>query len=152
MTTTVLHEIQRAVLQVTLNLIIPPSNDGRLPGAAEYDIFAYINEFAPSTLPALVVELDQLEADAQSQFGASFSALAQSEAKGIVDTQRSANAQFMAELARQTVACYYQQDRVMSAIGMQVRPPFPQGYEVHFADLTLLDPVRARGQIYRDVD
>ncbi|MFT5173123.1 MAG: hypothetical protein ACI8W7_001294 [Gammaproteobacteria bacterium] len=143
---------QRGTLDIVLNLIIAPSKDRRMPGAAEYDVFAYIIEAAPSALPVLCVELDELNASAQSQFGTSFASLALSDAQNIVDERRRVDPQFMAELARQTVACYYQQDQVVTAIGMQARPPFPQGYDVHIGDLSLLDPVRARGQMYRDVD
>jgi hypothetical protein len=147
-----LNANQSAALKVVLNLIIAPSKDGRLPGAAEYDIFAYILEFTPSAIPTLLTELAQLEASAQSQFSAPFAALALSDVQGIVDDRRGADAQFMAELAQQTITCYYQQDQVVETIGLQARPPFPQGYEIAIGDLSLLDPVRARGQIYRDVN
>jgi hypothetical protein len=57
---------------------------------------------------------------------------------------------FLARLAQQTVTAYYQDDRVLQAIGMEARPPFPKGYEVPSGDLSLLDPVRARGRVYRE--
>jgi hypothetical protein len=49
------------------------------------------------------------------------------------------------------MACYYQDDQVVVALGMEARPPFPKGNVVEPGDLSLLDPVRARKQIYRDV-
>ena len=143
---------QRATLDIALNLIIPPSEDGRMPGAADYDVFAYLCEFAADALPTLERELDELEAIAQATHEVSFASLGEAQAQAIVDERRAADAQFMSELARQTASCYYQQDRVVVGIGMQARPPFPQGYEVRIGDLSLLDPVRARGQVYRDVD
>ena len=45
---------------------------------------------------------------------------------------------------------YYRDDRVLKSIGMDARPPFPQGYEVEQGDWSLLDPVKNRGNIYRD--
>jgi hypothetical protein len=33
---------------------------------------------------------------------------------------------------------------------MEARPPYPKGYQVVQGDLSLLEPVRARGKIYRD--
>ena len=48
------------------------------------------------------------------------------------------------------VQCYYRDDRVMKAIGMERRPPFPLGFQVETGDLSLLEPVRARGKKYRD--
>jgi len=46
--------------------------------------------------------------------------------------------------------CYYRDKRVLESIGMEPRPPFPDGYDVEQGDWSLLDPVRARGRIYRD--
>ena len=44
---------------------------------------------------------------------------------------------------------YYQQDQVLEAIGIEPRPPHPKGYTVPENDLTLLEPVKARGKHYR---
>jgi len=33
---------------------------------------------------------------------------------------------------------------------MEARPPYPKGYQVEPGDLSLLNPVIARGKIYRD--
>ena len=49
-----------------------------------------------------------------------------------------------------TVTCYYQDDRVLAAIGLEARPPFPKGYDVPAGDLSLLEPVRRRGSIVRE--
>jgi hypothetical protein len=46
--------------------------------------------------------------------------------------------------------CYYRDKRVLESIGMEPRAPFPEGYAVEQGDWSLLDPVRARGRIYRD--
>ena len=48
-----------------------------------------------------------------------------------------------------TVQCYYRDARVMRALNIAVRPPFPRGYTQAPNDLSLLDPVRKRGEIYR---
>ena len=39
----------------------------------------------------------------------------------------------------------------MESLGMEARPPFPKGYEVEQGDWSLLDPVRARPKMYREV-
>jgi hypothetical protein len=41
-------------------------------------------------------------------------------------------------------------DRVMRSLGMEPRPPFPEGFEMGQGDWSLLDPVRARAKLYRD--
>ena len=50
-----------------------------------------------------------------------------------------------------TVQCYYRDARVMRALNIEVRPPFPGGYVQEPNDLSLLEPVRQRGAIYRKV-
>jgi hypothetical protein len=37
----------------------------------------------------------------------------------------------------------------MQSLGMEVRPPFPKGFEVEQGDWSLLDPVRVRQPFYR---
>ena len=46
--------------------------------------------------------------------------------------------------------CYYRDDRVMRSLGMEPRPPFPNGHEVEQGDWSLLDPVRKRPKLYRE--
>ena len=45
---------------------------------------------------------------------------------------------------------YYQDARVIRSLGMEPRPPFPNGHKVEPSDWSLLDPVRARGTRYRE--
>ena len=148
---TVLSAQQRRTLAALLDLIIPPSGDGRMPGAAEYDIWGYIHDAAATLAPVIRDELARLDAQARAQQGESFAALDESARQILVGQMRAADPDFLARLAEQTIACYYQQDRVMIAIGMEARPPFPVGYQVEAGDLSLLDPVRARGRVYRQV-
>ena len=42
-------------------------------------------------------------------------------------------------------------ERVIAALDLEPRPPHPQGFTMPENDLSLLDPVRARGRLWRDV-
>ena len=44
---------------------------------------------------------------------------------------------------------YYRDDRVMAALGLEPRPPFPAGHPLEDGDAALLDPVRARAPFWR---
>jgi hypothetical protein len=55
----------------------------------------------------------------------------------------------LAALNRVIAQGYYRDDRVMRSLGMEVRAPFPKGFEVEQGDWSLLDPVRARPAFYR---
>ena len=41
-------------------------------------------------------------------------------------------------------------EKVLELIGVEERPPFPNGYQIEKGDLSLLEPVFLRGKIYRD--
>jgi len=48
-----------------------------------------------------------------------------------------------------TTQAYYQDARIVRSLGMEPRPPFPEGNKVGPSDWSLLEPVKARGVIYR---
>jgi hypothetical protein len=52
-----------------------------------------------------------------------------------------------ATLTRVVLQYYYRDDRVLRSLGLELRPPFPQGYALEQGDWSLLDPVRARPPI-----
>jgi len=145
-----LTSAQRATLDIVLDMIVPPSADGRMPGAAEVGVPAYLYAEAPDALPVLCQELDELDRRSRERFARGFAALEQHERKSLIDAMRAREPSFMSRLAMETLACYYQHDRVLEGLGMEARPPYPKGYQVVEGDLSLLEPVRARGKIYRD--
>ena len=64
---------------------------------------------------------------------------------------REAGGQSLLHLSQIILQCYYRDDRVMRSLDMEVRPPFPKGFAVEQGDWSLLDPVRARPKLYREV-
>ncbi len=147
----VLTAAQLATLDAVLNLIVPASADGRMPAAAEVGVPAYLCAEAADVLPQLREELDELERCSRLRFARGFAALEEAERKFLVEALRAQTPAFMNRLAMETLACYYQHERVLEGLGLEARPPYPKGYEVAQGDLSLLEPVRARGKIYRDV-
>ena len=147
-----LNSAQQRTFVAILDMIIPASDDGRFPSAADMDVLGYIAKTDPQLLDTVRTELDQLNAVSEDLYGVVFGDAGETHRQGLLDEKRGAEPQFLGGLALQTVTLYYQDDRVMEAIGMEARPPFPKGYEVVAGDLSLLDPVRARGQVYRDVE
>jgi hypothetical protein len=55
----------------------------------------------------------------------------------------------VATLTRVVLQCYYRDDRVVRSLGLELRPPYPKGYELEDGDWALLDPVRARTSLWR---
>ena len=148
----VLDSNQQRTFGAILDMIIPASGDGRFPSAAETDVLGYVAKTDPKLLETVRIELDRLNTMSEDLHGLVFGDAHETVRQELLDEIRGKEPQFLRGLALQTVTCYYQDDRVMEAIGMAARPPFPKGYEVVAGDLSLLDPVRARGQVYRDVE
>ena len=47
--------------------------------------------------------------------------------------------------------CYYTNDKVLVGLGLELRPPFPDGNDIETGDLSLLNPVIQRGNFLRKV-
>lgn len=139
---------ERRALARVLDALIPPSADGRMPGAGAVGVAAHV-ENVLRTLPDLrtmVVEgLRDLDAQANAQYGRRFVECGDAERAALVAAQGFAYA-----LIPHTYVGYYQQDAVLEAIGMEARPPHPRGYTVPENDLSLLAPVQARSKRYRE--
>ena len=148
----VLDSDQQRTFGAILDMIIPASGDGRFPSAAETEVLGYVAKTDPKLLETGRIELDRLYTMSENLHGLVFGDAHETVRQELLDEIRGKEPQFLRGLALQTVTLYYQDDRVMEAIGMEARPPFPKGYEVVAGDLSLLDPVRARGQVYRDVE
>jgi hypothetical protein len=56
---------------------------------------------------------------------------------------------FVAALIAPTYLGYYQEPRVVLALGLDPRPPHPKGHVLEPGDLSLLGAVLGRGKIYR---
>jgi len=144
---------QRRALAVVLDDIIPPRAAGRLPGAGAIGVAAYIEE-ALRPMPALQAMvaqgLDALDQLARQRGAASVAELPPAEQTALVNQLAGSEQALPPIVMLHTFAGYYQQPRVLEALGLPTRPPHPVGYEMEPLDLTLLEPVRRRGGLYRD--
>ncbi len=141
---------QRETLRAILQTLVPPSADGRMPGAAELAAVLQRVEQAAAGLPALRAGLAQLQAEAVAQSGAGFAALDPAGRATLLDEFGARQPSLLQRLGLEAVTCYYQQDAVLERLGLPARPPYPAGFTVPAGDLSLLAPVIARGRIFRD--
>ncbi len=137
---------QREVLRVVLGHMIPASTEFDVPGADDPAILADI--VASLDRDAEVVR-EALDILAQATPGG-FHRSARDQQAAALGKFRETHAAHASALYLAAVKCYYRDERVMRSLGMEIRPPFPQGYSITEGDLSLLEPVRARGQIWRE--
>lgn len=139
---------QRETLLILVRHMIPSSLEFGVPGADDSHIFADILRSINRDHAALLEALDVIDGIA----GGRLADLPEPEQASRLAEFRARRPELAKVIESATVRCYYRDDRVMASIGMEVRPPFPLGYEVEQGDWSLLDPVRLRGKIYRDAD
>jgi hypothetical protein len=146
-----LNAAQRSVLAAVLDAIVPPSADGRLPGAGEIGLAPAIEQQLGAMCVFTARGIDALDALARERGAAGFAALAAAERKEVLDTHAAADPGFLPGLVFQIYSAYYQHPRVLVGLGLEPRPPHPKGYALEQPDLdALLAPVRARAKLYRD--
>jgi hypothetical protein len=150
---------ERAVLNRLLDLMIPASFDGALPSAGSLDLYADTyadrSRLGDGALVTLREGLRALAAQALDREGMAFVDLDEPRAMRLVDAYRNVAPGFFGIFVTQSAARYYQHDRVMIALGLEPRPPWPAGNAVTEGDWSLLDAVRerarAQGNLYREV-
>lgn len=138
-----LTKAQLGKLLALLDTILPASEDGRMPSAAELDFVSYLSDDAKDFASVLSGILDRLDTEFPDQpIDGRVAAL---EAFAANDPQA------FDDLLFRVYACYYQDNRVRRLIGSEPGPPFPRGNSIPAGDLSSLDAVVQRSPGYRRV-
>jgi hypothetical protein len=133
-------------LRCLAEMMIPASAEYGVPSAADEAIFGDILQSLGRDAEQVVTVLQTLDA----MSGGRFADLDPQRRDAIAARLRETGDEALTCLSRIILQCYYRDDRVMRSLGMEPRPPFPEGFEVEPGDWSLLDPVRARPKLYRD--
>lgn len=145
---------QREALAAVLDSIIPPSADGRMPGAGEVGVAAYVDAALrgmPELRAMFAESLAALESLARERRGRPLAELTSTEKAEVVAELAAGEHALPPVVMIHGFAGYYQQPRVLEALGLEARPPHPAGYPLENGDLELLEPVRRRGVRFRAV-
>lgn len=146
-------EAQLRTLAHVLDDLLPASAERQLPAAGELGAAAYLDGSLAGMpeLKAMIAQgLDALDALARSRHPAGLDGLAPEVRAAVLLEHAGSEHSFPPILIMHTFAGYYQDPRILEQIGMPPHPPHPKGYQMGPDDLSLLDPVRKRGKIYRD--
>jgi len=144
---------QQRTLACVLDLLIPSSSDGCLPGAGELGLALHIDRIAqrePGLRAAVAAGVAALDELAQRRSAPGFAALAGSDRLALLNEVAAAQPGLLPGLIFHTYVCYYEAGRVLEGLGLDPRPPFPTGHVLEPFDTTLLEPARQRGKLYRD--
>jgi hypothetical protein len=147
-----LTDEQWFTLRALADVIVPPSSQYAVPGAGDESICKNVIKDAAKRLPRLtkaLVTLNQMARDAHdSDFAEMDDAHRETVALAFRDTHQGAG-KMVETLVTQ---CYYRDDRILRSLGMEARPPFPQGYNMEPDDWSVLSDVQRRQPFHRPVD
>jgi hypothetical protein len=132
-------------LRVIAAMIIPASIEYNVPGADDAVIQADMLATLGRDAPAVSAALDHLARLA----GQPLASLDPARRDSLAQQFRASGGTAAAALVRVVLQCYYRDDRVRRSLGLELRPPFPKGYELEQGDWALLDPVKARPSVLR---
>jgi hypothetical protein len=143
--TTELTLAQRDDLRTVAAMIVPASDEYKVPGAddpaIQTDMLATLGRDTALVRQAL----DHLARLA----GRPLAQLDSAKRDAVATEFRATGGAAAATLVRVVLQCYYRDDRVLRSLGLELRPPFPKGYTLQEGDWALLDPVRARAGTLR---
>ena len=140
-----LTSAQREDLRTVAAMIIPASDEYKVPGADDAAIQADILATLGRDAKLVAAALDHLARLA----GQPFAELDAARRDAVAQEFRSSGGPAAATLVRVVLQCYYRDDRVLRSLGLEPRAPFPMGYVLPDGDWSLLDPVKARAGALR---
>jgi hypothetical protein len=124
---------------------VPASAEYDVPGADDEPIFADIARSLGRDAAAVQTALAMLRETAGD-----FCSLDAEKAETAAMTLLDRGGPVVTALGRAVLQCYYRDDRVVRALGLEARAPFPKGRPLEQGDWSLLDDVRGRPQMWRD--
>jgi hypothetical protein len=128
-------------------LMMPASAEYGVPGADDETIFADIVRSLGRDRGAVCESLAMLREIA----GGDFAGVNETKAEAAAMELLGREGPVVTALGRAVLQCYYRDDRVMRALGREPRPPYPKGHALEPGDWSLLEAVRGRAKMWRDV-
>ncbi|MCP5178964.1 MAG: hypothetical protein H6993_18595 [Pseudomonadales bacterium] len=144
-----LGERQSTILSTLAACMIPPQ-DG-LPSASDPRIVKEVLALLAGHAEVVNNGLERLHGLATQVGDSAAETLPAEMLISLVATLRTECPAFVTLFESTVAACYYRDDRVLRALGLPDRAPFPVGNDVAPTDWSLLEPVRARTPFYRTV-
>jgi hypothetical protein len=126
--------------------MIPESPEHGVPGADDPAILDDIARSLGRDLPVVRAALAAIA----GKSGGAFAGMERDRREALINDYYTSGAAPAVALGRVILGAYYRDDRVLLALKMEARPPFPKGYTLEQGDWSLLDTVRHRPPFWRD--
>lgn len=143
---------ERQLLDAILDELIPPRQDGSIPGAGALGVADFLpsaHAYASDPVGAVKSVLAIVEAKIDG-----FSDLPPANRVAILKSVEAEEPEAFATLTRLTYMGYYSRADIRPHFGVGAHPVHPMGYPVEQESADLMDaltePVRKRGKAYRD--
>ncbi len=146
-----LSKEDRGLLRILVGTMIPENEEYHVPGADDAAIFANILARAAAYHQQISESLKELDKISQDRHGEGFAAIDFDDRVKLLNDFRQMHVAAVQRIASIAVRCYYLDGRVMASLDMDVRPPYPNGFTVPDGDWSLLEPVRQRSKLYREL-
>ncbi len=127
-------------------MMIPADAARALPSAGEPGMIAEL----PRALGRDGAGVQRALAALAVSTGGAFADLAPARAEAVAAAFLGSDTPAVSVLGRVVLQCYYRDDRVLRALGLEPRPPFPMGHTLEPGTWSLLDAVRNRPKLWRD--
>ncbi|MDX2155092.1 MAG: hypothetical protein SFW09_01170 [Hyphomicrobiaceae bacterium] len=147
-TGSVLSPAELRDLRRLAGFMVPASPDYRVPGADDEAVFADIVRSLGRDRDAVRKALAML----REQTDGAFADLDEANAEAAALAFLGGGGTAITALGRAVLQCYYRDDRVFRSLGREPRAPFPKGHVVEQGDWSLLEAVKGRARMWRDVD
>ena len=137
-------------MKALLDLVIPPSATGDLPGAGALGLSAAVVtaiQADPALGPLVEAGTQAVQESALSQHPEGLAGMAPQAGVKVVEAQLAAHPFLIMGILRHLYPAYYQHPQVLEGIGEPPRPPFPEGFDVEATDAELLEKLRARRKV-----
>ena len=130
-----------------LDIVIPPSASGKLPGAGALGLGSEIAaalQADPMLGPLVESGAQAVREAALAQHAEGLAGITPEDGAKLIEELLGAHPFFIMGILRFLYFAYYQHPQVLAGIGEPPRPPFPEGFEVEATDAKLLESLESR--------
>ena len=139
----------KLILAELAEMVIPKSDEYCIPGASDPKIVNDILKDAIRQPDRLLKVIETVKTLTSEYTEIGFFDLNKGLQEKITNKFRDLYPDLAGAFANLVAQSFYRDDRIMRSLEIEVRPPYPQGYEVEQGDWSLLNAVRGREPFYR---